>query len=506
MKNKKNEQIRKSFFFIFWIMVVCMMISTSPLIADEKPVQENKTIIGTELDYPPYSLLDEKGNPAGFNVELTQAIAEVMKLDIEIKIELWGKIRNALETGEIDAISGMYYSEERDDLVDFSSSYLTVNHAIFMRSDSPVIDSVNDLRNKEIIVMRGDIMHDFTLENDISTNLILVNTQDEALRLLASGRHDYALLAKLPGMYYINKLNLNNLTSTGSLFYPSEYCFAVKEGNISLLSQLSEGLAIVKETGRYNEIYNKWLGVLEPKGIAREVILNYAVTIFISLILFAGIVIFWIWTLRRQVAIKTKDLNQEITERKRAQETLQESEKQLQTLIDAMPDFVCFKDGNGHWLKLNDAGIRIFQIEGLDYIGKKDSELAEFSSKLRDAFLTCKESDARAWKEGGLIHGEETVPDSDGSARIYDVTKVAVSNQDGERKGLVTIGHDITDRKQAEKELKKYREHLEELIKERTKELEEKNEKLEEFNELFVGREFRIKELKDKVKELEKKH
>ena len=36
------------------------------------------------------------------------------------------------------------------------------------------------------------------------------------------------------------------------------------------------------------------------------------------------------------------------------------------------------------------------------------------------------------------------------------------------------------------------------------KELEEKNKKLEEFNELSVNREFRIKELKDKVKELEK--
>jgi len=70
----------------------------------------------------------------------------------------------------------------------------------------------------------------------------------------------------------------------------------------------------------------------------------------------------------------------------------------------------------------------------------------------------------------------------------------------------VGVHVDITERKQAEAELAKHREHLEELVKERTKELEEKNKKLEEFNDLFVNREFRIKELKDKVKELEKKH
>ena len=66
------------------------------------------------------------------------------------------------------------------------------------------------------------------------------------------------------------------------------------------------------------------------------------------------------------------------------------------------------------------------------------------------------------------------------------------------------LNKEITERMQIEKELIKHREHLEELISERTKELKEKNLELEKFNKLFVGREFRIKELKDKVKEMEK--
>ncbi|MCK5839690.1 MAG: PAS domain S-box protein, partial [Bacteroidales bacterium] len=64
---------------------------------------------------------------------------------------------------------------------------------------------------------------------------------------------------------------------------------------------------------------------------------------------------------------------------------------------------------------------------------------------------------------------------------------------------------DITERKKVEQELEKHGKHLEKLVKERTVELEEKNEKLEYFNKLFVGREFRIKELRDRVKELEEK-
>ncbi len=66
--------------------------------------------------------------------------------------------------------------------------------------------------------------------------------------------------------------------------------------------------------------------------------------------------------------------------------------------------------------------------------------------------------------------------------------------------GAVHVVSDITDRKQAEQELVEYRENLEDLVKERTKELEDKNKELERFNDLFVDREFRIKELKDQIK------
>lgn len=63
---------------------------------------------------------------------------------------------------------------------------------------------------------------------------------------------------------------------------------------------------------------------------------------------------------------------------------------------------------------------------------------------------------------------------------------------------------DITERKLVEEELTEHRIHLEELVKIRTSELETKNAELSRFNELFVNREFRIKELRDKVSELEK--
>ena len=142
----------------------------------------------------------------------------------------------------------------------------------------------------------------------------------------------------------------------------------------------------------------------------------------------------------------------DITERKHMEEALRESEERLRTLINSTPDAVCFKDGEGRWLEANDADLELFELTGVDYKGKKDSELAEYSEFYREAFLACEESDERAWKEYGLTRIEETIPRPDGTERIYDVIKIPLYHWDGKRKGLTVLGRDITERRKAEEE------------------------------------------------------
>jgi transcriptional regulator with GAF, ATPase, and Fis domain len=67
------------------------------------------------------------------------------------------------------------------------------------------------------------------------------------------------------------------------------------------------------------------------------------------------------------------------------------------------------------------------------------------------------------------------------------------------------IKEEMEMRKKAESKIKEDAEKLEEIVKDRTSELEEKNKKLKHFNDLFVNREFRIKELRDEVAALKAK-
>lgn len=120
-------------------------------------------VIGTESDYLPFSSVDAQGQATGFNVELAKAIAQVMGLSAEVKIAPWSHIRSDLADGRIDIIAGMYFSEERSRTVRFSPHYTVIHHAVFARKGSPQIDSESDPYGKKLIVMRGDIIHDYVL-------------------------------------------------------------------------------------------------------------------------------------------------------------------------------------------------------------------------------------------------------------------------------------------------------------------------------------------------------
>ena len=87
----------------------------------------------------------------------------------------------------------------------------------------------------------------------------------------------------------------------------------------------------------------------------------------------------------------------------------------------------------------------------------------------------------------------------------YLVSCTPLFDENGNLEKVIHIATDITEHKLAEEELKKYREHLEEIVKERTAELIKKNEELEHFNKLFVGRELRMVELKKTIAEKERK-
>jgi two-component system, sporulation sensor kinase E len=141
-----------------------------------------------------------------------------------------------------------------------------------------------------------------------------------------------------------------------------------------------------------------------------------------------------------------------------------EDEKRLSTLINSMVDFVNFKDGEGRWIEANEFGLRLFQIDHVDYRGKKDSELAEYTSFYGDALRYCEISDEEAWKNRKITRVEECIPLPNGTVKTFDTIKVPLFHPDGSRQGLVIMGRDITERIEVEKLLEESKQQYKSLF------------------------------------------
>jgi PAS domain S-box-containing protein len=142
---------------------------------------------------------------------------------------------------------------------------------------------------------------------------------------------------------------------------------------------------------------------------------------------------------------------------------LKESEERLKSFLNVVPDIICYKDGQGRWLLANDADLELFSLTEVDYFGKTDAELANFTHEIYKAsFLTCMITDEIAWKNKTISHVVEIIPTIDGNERFYDVFKIPSFYPNGKRKGLAVIGRDITEIKRKEDSLIKLKEKAEE--------------------------------------------
>lgn len=301
-----------------------------------KPLN-NRTVIsvGSELDYPPYAMVDENGQADGFSVDLIKAVAREMGLELKFEVGPWSVEKSRLERGEIDALPLVAYSTERDKYFDFSRVYI-INHAvIFVRKgDLSDYQTHEDFRGKEVIIMRGDSSHEYIKSSHITNKIFETATVGDALKLLSSGKHDFVVAPKLSGRLLLKELGIDNIQTFGEPLeaYGRGYAFAVHEGDRELLEHLNQGLLLVHESGEYDRIYDRWFGDIDPKLQTIETLDRALIIVGSALVLFVFIGLLWNGMLRHQVAQKTA--------------ALRESEQRFRDVSDAAGEYVWEIDAN----------------------------------------------------------------------------------------------------------------------------------------------------------------
>ena len=260
-------------------------------------------------NFDPFHSLSD-GQPVGFDVDLLRAVSRVMGLDVDIRLLPWAQARDGLADGSVNIHIGMTLSPERSRTYRFTTPYLIQQYKIFTRSDTRGIEGKADLKNRSVLVQRKGVMSDYLLTHDLANHLMEADGAAEALRLLATGQADCVVMGEFRGLHVIQQLGLKDIQPVGQPVYQTRYGFAVPPASENLVPLLNQGLSLVKKSGEYDRLYDKWFGVLRPRSQTVWNYLRYVAWIIIPLAVALAVSALWSWSLRRKVITRTAQLSQ----------------------------------------------------------------------------------------------------------------------------------------------------------------------------------------------------
>jgi len=342
---------------LFYTLLFCVFPSHAELSSHEGADLEEALVIGYESDSPPYVFTNKQGEEDGFSVALTKIIANNQGLHVHFKEAAWHESRKALETGVIDGVTTMGYSDQRAQSVEFSVPYLKDELALFQDKYTAAISSIRDLEGKKVVSLSGGLSHDYLEKNATGAELITVDRWPDVLSHLAEGKADFAMITKLAGLYFIKEQQHNNLVYVNleDTNLTMHYSFAVKKGDKELLEQINEGIKLAQVSGQFDDLYLHWFGGLEPKTLEESTVLTgIAVVTGIFAVIFTFILT-WSLLLKRQAKLRTLFLQAEIKGRQQAEDALKKSDASFRALFMNAGIGMSTIDKSGHFTSVNPA-------------------------------------------------------------------------------------------------------------------------------------------------------
>jgi putative glutamine transport system substrate-binding protein len=221
-----------------------------------------KLIAGVKFDIPVFGYLNPETNQnEGFDVEMARAVAERIFGSpdaVEFKEAISRNRIPYLEEGVVDVIfSTMTANEERAQQIDFSDCYYVAGQSILVPANSDITD-VNSLAGKTVGTAKGSTSEQNIRKFAPQANVELFDGYAEAVQAMLSGRLDAVTTDDII-LYGFQRRDPNNLKVVGGQFTKEPYAAGVKKGNTELLNEVNATIRDLKESGRWAEIYRKWI-------------------------------------------------------------------------------------------------------------------------------------------------------------------------------------------------------------------------------------------------------
>jgi ABC-type amino acid transport substrate-binding protein len=249
---------------LFLLSAACLMSSACG--------RSNKLIIATDATYPPFELLDEKGDFVGADIDMGRELAKYLGKDVEFRNINFDGLIAALKGGSVDlVISAMSANDERRKSIAFSDPYVKTGIAILANAKSPV-QGLEDLKapGRRIVARLGTTGETFVQEHLPQATLVTLDSDTACVMEVVKGGVDAWIYDQVSLMRY----NQRHPDTTRALLKPvreESWAIGLRQGDDELRAKVNEFLVKFRADGGFKRLAEKHLvkerEMLEQQGI-----------------------------------------------------------------------------------------------------------------------------------------------------------------------------------------------------------------------------------------------
>lgn len=234
------------------VAAACLWPATSR--ADEQTAK--KVVFAYDNEFPPFTY-EREGKPAGFDIELIEAILKGRDVKMVYKPMNWENVLVELSAGNVHMTSGMIKTKQRLSLYNFCNRpTVPLKTRIFTKNYNRV-GTLSQLRGKRVAVKK-ETLYQVLLDEFGGFKIIPFDSDPMALKALYSDQVDAFCGADRSVYWLLDKLNLQGVSAVGIPLRVTNVYYAVNRDQADLLKWVNEGMARIRESGEYYRIFRKW--------------------------------------------------------------------------------------------------------------------------------------------------------------------------------------------------------------------------------------------------------
>ncbi len=263
----------KKYLVVGLAVVLALCFSFTPVMADdiqlakkstlEEIIQRGELRVGFEAGYLPFEMADKRGNFVGFDIDMTKEMAKAMGVKWVPVNTAWDGIIPALITKKFDIIaSGMTVTQERNLKINFADPYIIVGQTILLnKKHAGKIKSYKDLNDPKFTVTSklGTTGEQAIKRMIPKAKYKSFESETEAAIEVLSGKAD-AIVYDLPFCAtFMAQQGKGNMIFLDEPFTYEPLAWAIRKGDPDFMNWLNNFLRQVKNDGRYDRIYQRWI-------------------------------------------------------------------------------------------------------------------------------------------------------------------------------------------------------------------------------------------------------